>query len=420
MTGPGVQAAPGVSVLGAGWVGGGDDGENAARLGGKFDVTGVGEVEAVVAGGGDEDDVGLSGGVGDAVEGGEEAGAVSGGEVGGGADGEADDVGAVGDGVFDALHDPAEEAAGFAGCRTVCARVVVPAMVAGMRCRTLMLRMVGCGGYADDLSGAGADGGGGERGGPGAVALLVLRGAVVAGAGVGGLVDFGEVEGEIGGDVGMGLVDAAVDDGDADAFAHGGVPGAVRRAAGDVVAVAADLLDGPSLRGGVVGVVGWRWRGVGREGGVVRIGPWVGSLPIGVDGAGGLSGCVDAGGGGRCSEGGDGGRRRCDRGGRIRRWAGRRGGAGWWRRLRVDCGFDGGDAEVFVALGEVGAGGGDAGFGVAGDGGVAIEDEVAVRRDAGGVDLGTGEAGEEDGQDEGSAEEADGRWHVQPGREERA
>src|SRR5258708_7414477 len=103
-------------VLGAGEVGGGDDGEDAAGLGGEFNVAGVGEVEAVVAGRGDEDDVGLGGGIGDAVEGGEEAGAVSGGEVGSGADGEADDVGSVGDGVFDALHDPAEETAGFAGC----------------------------------------------------------------------------------------------------------------------------------------------------------------------------------------------------------------------------------------------------------------------------------------------------------------
>ena len=40
-----------------------------------------------------------------------------------------------------------------------------------------------------------------------------------------GLVDFGEVEGEVGGDVGVGGVDAAVEDGDADACAHGGVPG---------------------------------------------------------------------------------------------------------------------------------------------------------------------------------------------------
>ncbi len=69
-------------------------------------------------------------------------------------------------------------------------------------------------------------------------------------------------------------------------------------------------------------------------------------------------------------------------------------------------GFDGGDAEVFVAVAEVGAGSGDAGFGVAGNGGVAIEDEVAMRRDARGVDLCTGKAGEEDRQDEGTVEQA--------------
>ena len=57
-------------------------------------------------------------------------------------------------------------------------------------------------------------------------------------------------------------------------------------------------------------------------------------------------------------------------------------------------GLDGGDAEVFVALGEMGAGGGDAGFGVAGNGGVAVEDEVAMGSDAGGVDLGAGETGQ--------------------------
>jgi hypothetical protein len=51
-------------------------------------------------------------------------------------------------------------------------------------------------------------------------------------------------------------------------------------------------------------------------------------------------------------------------------------------------GFDGGDAEVLIAPGEGCSGGEDAGFGVAGDGGVAIEDEIAVRSDAGGVDLG--------------------------------
>ena len=97
-----------------------------------------------------------------------------------------------------------------------------------------------------------------------------------------GLIDFAEVEGEVGGDVGVGGVDAAVEDGDADAFAHGGVPGASGGAAGDVVAVAAYLTDGPAL-GGVcsrcrrvalvrrrttlkVGMRGWAgcWRMAGR------------------------------------------------------------------------------------------------------------------------------------------------------------
>ena len=82
------------------------------------------------------------------------------------------------------------------------------------------------------------------------------------GLGVGGLVDFAEIEGEVGGNVGVGLVDAAVDDGDADAFAHGGVPWAVGWTAGDVVAIAADLLDGPVLRGG-----GRRCRRAGGGGG---------------------------------------------------------------------------------------------------------------------------------------------------------
>jgi hypothetical protein len=71
-----------------------------------------------------------------------------------------------------------------------------------------------------------------------------------------------------------------------------------------------------------------------------------------------------------------------------------------------ECGLDGGDAEVFVAAGEMRASGGDAGFGIAGDGGVAIEDEVAVRGDARGVDLGTGETSKEERDDEGSAEAA--------------
>ena len=67
---------------------------------------------------------------------------------------------------------------------------------------------------------------------------------------------------------------------------------------------------------------------------------------------------------------------------------------------------DGSDAEVLVTPGEAGAGGGDAGFGVAGDGGVTIEDEVAVGSDAGCVDLRGGQTGKEEGQDEGSLEAA--------------
>ncbi len=79
------------------------------------------------------------------------------------------------------------------------------------------------------------------------MALLVLRRAVVAGAGEAGggvLIDLAEVQGEIGGDVGVAGVDAAVEDCDADACAGGDVPRARFRGA----AVAADLLDGPSLR----------------------------------------------------------------------------------------------------------------------------------------------------------------------------
>jgi hypothetical protein len=63
-------------------------------------------------------------------------------------------------------------------------------------------------------------------------------------------------------------------------------------------------------------------------------------------------------------------------------------------------GLDCSDAEVLVAPGEMGAGGGNAGFRVARDGGVAIEDEVAVRRDAGGVDLGSGETRQQERQDD--------------------
>jgi hypothetical protein len=73
-----------------------------------------------------------------------------------------------------------------------------------------------------------------------------------------------------------------------------------------------------------------------------------------------------------------------------------------FRKDGLDCG----DAKVFVAPGEMGAGGGDAGFGIAGDGRVAIEDEVAVGSDAVGVDLGTGESGQTKRQDECSPKDA--------------
>jgi hypothetical protein len=86
--------------------------------------------------------------------------------------------------------------------------------------------------------------------------------------------------------------------------------------------------------------------------------------------------------------------------------------------------LDGGDAEVFVAPGEMGAGGGDAGFCVTGDGCVAIEDEVAVGSDVAGVDLGidlgTGEAGKKKRQDEASPEDATAdrtcNWDAKSGR----
>ena len=72
----------------------------------------------------------------------------------------------------------------------------------------------------------------------------------------------------------------------------------------------------------------------------------------------------------------------------------------------LDCGLDGGDAEMVVAPGEVCAGRGDAGFGVTGDGRVAIEDEVAVRGDAASVNLGTGETAKKERQNNGSPEDA--------------
>ncbi len=84
-----------------------------------------------------------------------------------------------------------------------------------------------------------------------------------------------------------------------------------------------------------------------------------------------------------------------------------------------DRGLDGGDAEVLVAPEDMGSGGGDVGLSVAGDGGVAIEHEVAMGRDAGGVDLGAGDTGQEQCQDEDSP--ADSTWssgRVEPAQEE--
>jgi hypothetical protein len=66
--------------------------------------------------------------------------------------------------------------------------------------------------------------------------------------------------------------------------------------------------------------------------------------------------------------------------------------------------LDGSDAEVLVSMSEMGTRGGDVSFGIARNGGVAIEDEVAVWGDAGGVDLGvdlgSGKRDEEQSEDE--------------------
>ena len=66
----------------------------------------------------------------------------------------------------------------------------------------------------------------------------------------------------------------------------------------------------------------------------------------------------------------------------------------------------GGDAEVFVALGEASASGDQVCLSVGGDGCVAIEDDVAVRSDAGGVDLRGGEWGKKGEKESGQARDA--------------
>jgi hypothetical protein len=57
--------------------------------------------------------------------------------------------------------------------------------------------------------------------------------------------------------------------------------------------------------------------------------------------------------------------------------------------------LDDGDSEVIVALGEVNACGADPGFRIAGNGGVAVENEIAMGDEAGGVDLGSGDRGKQ-------------------------
>ena len=57
--------------------------------------------------------------------------------------------------------------------------------------------------------------------------------------------------------------------------------------------------------------------------------------------------------------------------------------------------LDDGYSQMLVALGEVNACGEDAGLCISGDGGVAIEDEIAVGDVAGGVDLGNGNRGQQ-------------------------
>jgi hypothetical protein len=65
-----------------------------------------------------------------------------------------------------------------------------------------------------------------------------------------------------------------------------------------------------------------------------------------------------------------------------------------------------GDAEVLVALSEAGAGGEEVGLGVAGNGCVAIENEVAMGSYARGVDLGYGSGGKKREKESGETRDA--------------
>jgi hypothetical protein len=59
----------------------------------------------------------------------------------------------------------------------------------------------------------------------------------------------------------------------------------------------------------------------------------------------------------------------------------------------TDRRLDDDDAQMLVALGEASACGVDVGFCVTRDGAVAVEDQIAVWNEAGGVDLGGGKCG---------------------------
>ncbi len=86
-------------------------------------------------------------------------------------------------------------------------------------------------------------------------------------------------------------------------------------------------------------------------------------------------------------------------------------------------GLGGGDAEVWVALGQAGSGGEGAGFGVGGDGGVAVDDEIVVGKDGAGLGrrrgaLGVKGRGESEEQDRGRVSEEPGEdgMVLKPGR----
>jgi len=86
-----------------------------------------------------------------------------------------------------------------------------------------------------------AHGGGGERGvqcrGPADPAAAIVEGL---GRPVRGLIDFRNAKGEVGGDIGVGFVNAGVENGDAHACAEVEFQGPCAEPAGDACAVAAD------------------------------------------------------------------------------------------------------------------------------------------------------------------------------------